>query len=251
MRIRRVLLFLFIPVLSVVFALIARPFSMGMKLGQMAEEYSFALSTGNAREAIAMMAPSTAEGLSVEFLRRLEGTAIPVDFRYDGSDSTGLRMAGSLGGTGSRVIWFSTENGLLVTHDTALDNILGSAVILCRENALVNPGGNCPVSGRPYEYDRESSTVVCPEGHLGEGFTVSSDACLLRRDSVMSELTDYLEAGYQYPGTLEEIFTISGGEYGRRGGYRCPDNGYKYYELLDGKIYCPFHEECSETVVIQ
>ena len=248
---RRALIVVSIPVLAILFALIARPFSMGVKLGQGAKDYALALSAGNAEDAVAMMAPVTAEGLSIEFLRRLEGTAVPADFRFDGSDGRGFRMAGSLGETGSRVIWFSTENGILVTHDTALDNILGSAVMLCRENAAENPDGSCPVSGRAYEYNQGTGTVVCPEGHLGEGLTISSDACLLRRDSVVTELTLYLEAGYQYPENLEEMFTISGEEFGRRGGYRCPDNGYKYYELLDGAVYCPFHEEYSEAVVVQ
>lgn len=248
---RRVFLFFSISVFAVVFALIARPHSLGMKLAHSAEVYSQALSAGHAEEAMSMMAPETAEGLSQEFLRRLEGTVASTDFRYDGSDVVGLRMVGSVGDAGSRVIWFSTENGIRVTHDTALDNILGSAVMLCRENAMADPDGCCPVSGRPYEYDREIHVVVCPEGHLGDGLLISSDACSLRRDSVAVELTEYLEAGYQFPETLEEMFTLSGEKYGRRGGYRCPDNGYKYYELLNGAIYCPFHEESSEAVEVQ
>ncbi|MCD4706584.1 MAG: hypothetical protein K8S62_02465 [Candidatus Sabulitectum sp.] len=243
---RRFLFLVPIPFLAVIFALIARPYSIGMKLRNTAEAYSQALSTGHAQEAMSMMTPETAEGLSKEFLSRLEGTAVPSDFRYDGSDARGLRMIGSAGDSGSRVVWFSTENGIRVTHDTALDNILGSAVMLCHANALIDPEGHCPVSGIPYEYDVETGTVVCPEGHLGEGIIISSDACSLRRDSVALELSEYLEAGYNYPETLEEMFIISGEEYGRRGGYRCPDNGYKYYELRDGEIYCPFHEESSE-----
>ena len=99
---RRALFVVSIPVLAVIFAMIARPFSMGMKLGQRAEDYALALSVGNAEEARAMMTPGTAEGLSVDFLNMLEGTAVPDEFRYDGSDSRGLRMAGTLGEAGSR-----------------------------------------------------------------------------------------------------------------------------------------------------
>lgn len=248
---KRVLLFLSIPVLVVAFALITRPYSLGMKLSKRAVEYSRALSTGRTEEAMSMMSSGTAQGFSLEFLGRLEGTVIPSDFKFDGSDTRGLRMVGSAGDSGSRVIWFSTENDILVTHDTALDNILGSAVVLCRENAMADPDGSCPVSGISYEYNTETGLVVCTEGHLGEGLILSSNACSLRRDSVASELAEYLEAGYSYPGTLEDLFILSDEEYGRRGGYQCPDNGYKYYELRDGEVYCPFHEEYSEAVVIQ
>ncbi len=248
---RRFLLFLFVPVFAVVFALIARPYSLGMKLGQNAEAYSQALGNGQTEIALSMMTDAASAGLSPEFLTRLSGEPVPDSFRFDGRDDRGLRMNGSLGAAGSRIIWFSTENGIRVTHDTALDNILGSAVLLCRENALANPEGFCPVSGRSYECNPETGNVTCSEGHLGEGIVISSDACALRRDSVLLELSGYLEAGYSYPETIEEMYILSYEEFGRRGGYRCPDNGYKYYELRNGAIYCPFHEQCSEAVVIQ
>lgn len=248
---KRVFLFISIPVAALIFALIARPFSMGVKLVQTAEDYALALSSGDTEEAMNMMTASTADELSAQFLSRLEGTEVPVNFRYDGSDARGLRMVGSIQGQefGSRVIWLSADNGILVAYDTALDNILGSAVLLCRENALTDPDGCCPVSGKPYEYNQETGMVICAEDHLGEGILIFSDRCSLRRDSVAVELAEYLEAGYPLPENLEEMFTVSDEEYGRRGGYRCPDNGYKYYELRDGEIYCPFHEESSETMV--
>ena len=248
---RRIALFLSIPVIALVFAIVSRPYSLGAKLRDRAEVYSQALSTGHAEEAMSMMSPATAEGLSPAFLGRLDGSIVPSNFRYDGSDTRGLRMVGSAGDAGSRVIWFTIEDGYLVTHDTALDNILGSAVILCRQNALAHPDGCCPVSGRPYEFDQESGFVLCPEGHIGDGIQINSDGCSQRRDSVAVEFAEYLEAGYSYPETLEEMFTLSGEEYGRRGGYQCPENGYKYYELRSGAIYCPFHEESSEPVVEQ
>ncbi len=250
---KRALLFFSVPFFAIVFAFIARPYSLGERLGKSAQIYSRALSEGRAAEAMSMMSLETAEALSTDFLSGLEGTAVPADFRYDGSDSRGIRMTGSAGDTGTRVIWFSTdnENGIRVTNDTALDNLLGSAVMLCRENARVNPDGCCPVSGRPYIHDVQAGSVVCVDGHLGDGITISSGGCALRRDSVAAELAGYLEAGYPFPETLEEMFTISDEEYGRRGGYRCPDNGYKYYELRDGAIFCPFHEEYSQAVVNQ
>ncbi len=249
---RRAALFAAIPAAVFVFALIARPASLGMKLKNSVEVYTQALSTGDAQKARSAMSPEMVRGLSVEFLSRLSGTEVPSDFRFDGMDDNGFRMAGVTGDGGSRIVWFSTgENGILVTKDTAVDNILGSAVMLCRENAVLNPNGCCPVSGRPYEYDDQTGTVICPEGHLGDGLAIRSDDCALRRDSVAAELSEFLAAGYPYPENLEEMYTLSDGEYGRRGGYRCPDNGYKYYELRDGAIYCPFHEESSAAVVTQ
>ncbi len=247
---RRFLILLSVPVFAMIFAFLARPHSLGMKLSQAAAAYSQALSSGNAALALDMMVPSTSEALSIEFLARLEGTPVPTHFRFDGSDSRGLRMTGTLNNAGSRVIWFSLENGIKVTHDTALDNILGSAVIICRENALVHPDGCCPVSGQFYENNLQTGIVLCPEGHLGDGLILSSSMCFLRRDSVATELSEYLEAGYPYPESLEDIFVLSGEEFGKRGGYRCPDNGYKYYELRNGEIYCPFHEESSGVVVL-
>jgi len=249
---RRVALFVTIPAVVLVFALIARPASLGMRLKNRVEVYTQALSSGNAQQARSAMSQEMALGLSAEFLSRLSGTAVPSDFRFDGVDGNGFRMAGATGDGGSRIVWFSPgENGIQVTKDTAVDNILGSAVMLCRDNAVSLPDGCCPVSGRPYEYDEQTGTVVCPEGHLGDGLVITSNDCVPKRDSVAAELYDYLAAGYPYPENLEEMYTLSDGEYGRRGGYRCPDNGYKYYELRDGAIYCPFHEEFSEAVVMQ
>ena len=245
---RRILIILSVPVLAIIFAIATRPHSLGMKLSQSAIAYSRALSVGNADLALEMMAPATAEAFSIQFLARLEGTPVPTHFRFDGSDSRGLRMTGTLSDGGSRVIWFSLENDIKVTYDTALDNILGSAVMICRENALMHPDGCCPVSGQLYQLDLQTGAVICPEGHLGDGLIFSSDECLLRRDSVVTELSEYLEAGFPYPENLEEMFVLSSEEFGRRGGYRCPDNGYKYYELRSGEIYCPFHEEASGTV---
>jgi hypothetical protein len=248
---KRALLLISIPVIAVAFALIVRPGSLGARLKDSATMYCEMMSTGGTEQAENMMSPEMSEGLSVDFLARLDGTEVPSHFRFDGSDTRGIRMAGSVDGGGSRVIWFSTEHGLKVTGDTAVDNILGSAVMLCRENAVSDPEGYCPVSERPYQYDEAAGIVVCPEGHLGEGLPVGSDHCALRRDSVTAELAGYIEAGYDCPETLEEMFTVSEGIYGRRGGYRCPDNGYKYYELRDGAVYCPFHEEYSGVEVTQ
>jgi len=236
---------------AILLAMLSRPDSPGARLGNEAGSYAAFLSCGDADSALAMMSAEAASGLSPIFLSRLQGLPVPVRFVFDGTDSRGIRMAGSAGDYGTRIIWFSDWSEPFVTHDSALDNLLGSAVILCRQNAAENPQSNCPVSGAPYLYDQTEGRTVCPEGHLGDGIVVSSIACPLRRDSVALELDRYIEAGYGTPASLEEMFTVSGGEFGRRGGYRCPDNGYKYYELRDGTVYCPFHDESSPAAAVE
>jgi hypothetical protein len=231
---------------SVLLSLLARPSSTGIVLRDLSLEYSLSFQEGRIADARAMLTPETASGLSESFLDGLSGIPSPVSFRYDGMDHRGVRFTGFAGETGSRVLWFQRNGGWMVSADSAIDNLLGTAAALCRQNVMSGAfPGHCPVSGEEYIIDEEASLVICTRGHLGQGYSYSSDRCLLRRDSVASEVRTYLEAGYQYPAMLEGMYTISGGEYGRRGGYRCPDNGYMYYELRDGTVFCPFHEESS------
>lgn len=232
-------------------AVLARPGSLGTGLRKAVEEYTAALESGRTAEALEMMTAETAEGLSEEFLLRLSGIEAPERFVFDGTDTMGIRMAGETESLGTRIIWFSTQNGIAVVHDTAIDNLLGSAVMLCRENASASPDGSCPVSGIPYQFDPAIGLVICTLGHLGGGLVISSDGCSLKRDSVAAEVRAFMEAGYGWPVTLEDMYTVSSGESGRRGGYSCPDNGYKYYEIRDGAVFCPFHEEATPISVTE
>lgn len=228
-------------------ALLARPHSPGIRYSETALAWAVSLEEGRAAEALAMMEPGTAEGYSEEFLSRLAGEEAPESFHYDGFDSGGVRMSGVSGDRGSRIVWLTDDDTPGVIRDTALDNLLGQAVFICRENALAHPEGRCPVSGASYTYDREAGLVVCPEGHLGEGLFVNSLSCAARRDSVVIEVEAFMAAGYPAPASLEDMYTESSGEFGRRGGYRCPDNGYAYYSIRDGAVYCPFHEETTQV----
>ncbi len=228
-------------ILAILFSFLSRPHSLGVKLQQNAKNYVSVLFSGKAGEAKTLMVPSFSGELSEEFLSNLSGIPVPTTFTYDGLDERGYRMVGASGETGSRAIWFTTDGQVKVTADTAIDNILGSAVMLCTEEARNNPYGNCPVSGIPYQFNETDGLVYCVSGHLGEGLTINSNECELQRIEVAEELNQYLEAGFGYPDKLEDIFTISDGVYGKRGGYSCPDNGYNYYELQNGQIYCPFH----------
>ncbi len=228
-------------------ALLARPHSPGVRYSTAALEWAAALEEGRSAEALAMMEPGTAGGYSEDFLSRLAGVEAPESFHYDGYDSGGVRMSGVSGERGSRIVWLTDGDPPGVIRDTALDNLLGQAVFICRENALAHPEGSCPVSGASYSYDSATGLVVCPDGHLGEGLFVNSLSCGVRRDSVAMEVEAYMAAGYPAPASLEDMYTESSGEFGRRGGYRCPENGYAYYSIRDGAVYCPFHGETTQV----
>jgi hypothetical protein len=105
---------------------------------------------------------------------------------------------------------------------------------------------SCPSSGLPYRYDPDSGRLICEAGHLGAGLEISGNSCAERRDSVVSVLEAYLQDGYPPPVSIADIWRLSDGAYGQRGGYRCPQNGYSYYELVDGRsVYCPYHGEST------
>ena len=237
--------------LAMLLSFLARPHSLGVKLQQNAKNYAEFLFSGEAGEAKALMTPLFSSEFSEEFLLDLSGIPVPTTFTYDGIDTRGYRMVGASGETGSRVIWFTTDGQVKVTADTAIDNILGSAVILCTEVARINPRGNCPVSGIPYQFNETSGLVYCVSNHLGDGLLINSNECELQRMEVAQELNQFLGAGFDYPEKLEDIFTISDGVYGKRGGYSCPENGYNYYELQDGQIYCPFHQNLPQEEMPQ
>lgn len=229
-------------IIATLFSFLARPHSLGIKLQENAKNYADFLFAGEAGEAKQLMTSSFSTTLSEDFLQNLSEIPVPETFTYDGIDSRGYRMVGTAGESGSRVIWFTIDAEVKVTADTAIDNILGSAAMLCQEEARNNPNGNCPVSGIPYQFDETQGLVYCSSGHLGDGLLINSNECELQRLEVMEELNQYLEAGFDYPENLEDMFTISDGVYGKRGGYSCPENGYSYYELQNGEIYCPFHQ---------
>lgn len=248
---KRLLFPLIAAVLAMTVAFIARPSSPGSRLEAAALEYARSLDGGDASRALQAMEPAMKDLYCESFLLGLQGSGVPEGFRFDGTDQRGVRMTGEVPGSGSRVIWFSSINHPMVVHDTAIENLMGEAVLQCRQNAMADPSGSCPVSGKPYSYDTATGTVICSSGHLGEGITVNSGGCAARRDSVAAEVADYIAAGFGQPATLEEMYDNSSGEYGRRGGYRCPDNGYSYYEIRDGAVFCPFHEEASPIPVTE
>lgn len=231
-----------VPVAALLFlaALAARSQSPGVVQARAVGDYLAALSAGDEPDSSSWKMLTDSLGLiaSPAFLSGLQGLPAPDRVFMDGTDARGIRWT-AVSGPVTRVVWLEASgSGYRVRGDSSLDGLFGGAVLLCREAAL---SGSlvCPVSGRSYETN--GPLVVCPSGHLGEGLSMSPDACRLRREEVAGVLREYLALGFAMPPNLESIFTESGGSLGQRGGWRCPDNGYSYYFLRGDSVVCGHH----------
>lgn len=185
--------------------------------------------------------------------------------RIGRNEERGRAIAVLLSGGRTRTIWLSTDSvGFRVSGDSGLDGILAAGAMDCLDYAqsvvlpaLLSEGLasaselSCPSSGLRYRVDPEAGSLVCDAGHLGAGLEISGNRCAGRRDSVVSVLEAYLRDGYPQPARIADIWRLSDGAYGQRGGYRCPDNGYSYYELVDGgSVHCPYHGESSTSPLL-
>lgn len=236
---KKPLLFLAAVAVLVLAAWIARSRSPGIVLEHGMQRYLAALARGESREAWNMLTDSLALLVSPEFLGRLEGVSPPGRVFRGGEDHRGIRMS-MADGSGRREVWFqSTPRGYRVRGDALLDRLLGEAVLLCRAAAAAGVPA-CPVSGREYLLDGD--VRICPAGHLGGGLSLSPEPCALRRDSVTAEVRRFIASGYGDPPDLESLFMVSEGQIGRRGGWRCPDNAYTYYQLRNDSVYCRWHD---------
>lgn len=219
-------------------ALAARAKSPGVALTSCVTLYLNAIAEG--RGALAWESLSDSLGLQVspEFLQRLAGSPVPGSVFIDGVDRRGIRITAVTSGA-SRTLWLQqTGSEYRVSGDEMLDGLLGEAVFLCRAAAL-SGSTSCPVSGRDYVLLQNS--VVCPSGHLGEGLNFSPEACSALREEAAEAVRTFMSLGHPAPPDLESIHTISGGDVGRRGGWRCPDNAYSYYLLLSDSVVCSHH----------
>lgn len=237
---RKVIPLLLVPLLFLL-ALVARSQSPGVAQANRVNEYLCALSEDDGPDSLAwMMLTDSLELLaSPVFLFGLEGLSAPDRVFMDGSDYRGIRWT-ALAGQTVRVVWLEKcGSQYRVSGDSSLDGLFGGAVILCRETAL-SGSPVCPVSGRAYEV--AGGVFICPSGHLGDGLSMSPDACRLRREEVAGVVRAFLAQGYSLPPDLESIFTGSGGSLGQRGGWRCPDNGYSYYFLSGDSVVCGHHD---------
>jgi hypothetical protein len=234
---RTALKFLPLPLLLLA-ALVSRHYSPGLQLSRTVTEYLRELREGNGAGARALYTDSLALLVSPSFLDGLEGFPEPDRVFVEGADARGTRLT-AVAGSRRRTIWLATEAGVCrVRGDTSLDALLGGAVLACRQAAL-SGAPVCPVSGREYSFSGDS--VVCPSGHLGAGLSLSPEACEALREEAAASVREFVQAGYGIPGDLESIYTTTGGEMGRRGGWRCPDNGYSYYHIIGDSVVCEHH----------
>ncbi|MBD3277244.1 MAG: hypothetical protein GF388_03005 [Candidatus Aegiribacteria sp.] len=243
---------------AVAVAFLARTGSTGLKVRTTAEEYLSSIDEGRTEEAWRLLSDSLSSQLVPELLDSLRGTSDISGISTGGFEDRGIVLSVSLKGGGSRTLWAAEqpEGNWSIAGDSSLDNLLGRASMLCLEYAReivqqsVGSGDDpsqytCPVSGRPYFI--EEDRLICPAGHLGEGLEFSGASCQSLRDSLAGVVEDYLEQGFQYPSSFSEMYSASEGEYGQRGGFRCPDHGYSYYEITAEGVYCPYHEEVAEV----
>jgi hypothetical protein len=236
-------------------AILARGSSMGIELDLSAKAYLDALQRGDGTAACSLMTDSLKSLVSPGFLSSLQGS--PSGTVLAGREETrGLAMTVPLSGGGSRTLWMTRtgDGAWRVSGDTSLDNLLGGASLACidyaRQTVLpaVSAGAaaeefRCPVSGMSYQIDGD--LLVCPSGHLGEGLDMAGDACRENRGKVAEVVAGFIAAGYSCPVSLAGMYDESGGAFGQPGGYRCPDNGYSYYEITEQGVRCPFHDQTS------
>lgn len=234
-------------------ALVAREFSTGGRITATGGEYLELLAGGDTGEAFELLSDSLAGLVTPSLLERLTGGRPPEGVRTGSMEKRGFTLSVRASTGGSRTLWLrrGRGGGWRISGDSSLDNLLGSATLLClnfaRDSVIPdllrgNEAGNhsCPVSGMSYYL--EDGRLLCPAGHLGDGLETGGVACGRLRDSLASTVEEYISEGYEYPSSFQEMYVESEGVYGQSGGFRCPDQGYAYYRITREGVYCPFHE---------
>ncbi len=232
-------------------SLAARGSSTGREIIGTGRQYLDHLAAEEPEMAYSMLTDSLALLLAPSVLTEVEGTWTG-GIRAGRMEDRGFTLSVSSSQGGSRTLWLRTETSgeWKVSGDTSLDNVLGSATVICSSFArtTVMPAmyegafaGDyiCPVSGRPYLL--QDGMLICPSGHLGQGLETGGYACDRLRDSLACVIDEYVQSGREYPSSFLEMYTESGGEYGQRGGFHCPDDGYAYYRITPEGIVCPYH----------
>ncbi|MCK4671338.1 MAG: hypothetical protein KAT47_02270 [Candidatus Aegiribacteria sp.] len=234
----------------------ARTSSTGKALLDTSREYLETLSSENTEDAYFLLSDSLAALVSPVFLELLDNSPSSGRITIGNIESRGYTISMALEQGGSRTIWLREDDlgEWEIAGDSSLDNLLGRATVMCtgfvQETVIpayrngVDPGDyGCPISGEPYSL--EGDMLLCPSGHLGDGLDVGGSRCTLLRDSLAEVVSDYILAGYHFPDSFIGMFEESDGEFSQRGGFRCPDNGYVYYEITREGVFCPFHDETS------
>ncbi len=257
------ILFVAAAVILILSSFIARSGSTGKKLLDTGRGYIHNLAAGQTLQAYSFLSDSLAEFLSPDILSLLEDAPSSGSIRAGRIERRGFTLFISLDDGGSRTLWLRSESDgrWTVAGDTSLDNVLGGAIVLCSSYAketvipAISDSGTpgdyfCPVCGSAYYL--EGGYLLCPAGHLGDGLDAGGSVCGILRDSLSTLIYDYVSSGYEYPSSFGEMFELSEGSFSQRGGFRCPDDGYSYFEITADGVYCPFHRKTSyiETPVI-
>lgn len=242
-------------ILLLIIAVAARGNSTGKRLIDTGRGYIEYLAAGETEEAYSFLSDSLAALLSPGVLSSLEGAPAAGSIRTGRAENRGFNISVSLAEGGSRTLWLraGADGNWKITGDTSLDNVLGSATVICssyaRETVIPALSGGrtiesflCPFESGSHYYI-ENGILFCSAGHLGNGIDIGGSACRTLKDSLAAVVYEYTSAGYVYPSSFGEMYERSDGVFGQRGGFHCPDDGYSYYEITSKGIYCPFHRD--------
>ena len=234
----------------------------GAALNSSVRGYLSAISSSRGEEAVGYLADSLEVKVSPEFIQGLAGSPDSGNLLVGRTEPRGLAVSLSLEGGGSRTFWLlkNHDGEWVIAGDSSLDNLLATASMRClsyaRDNVIpaISAGADpsdfvCPVTGQPYEVT--DSVLLCPADHLGQGLLLNDSACAAAREIVVEEIFAYIAEGYSSPESLSQMHEQSDGAFGLRGGYRCPDDGYSYFEILSGDhaecegVHCPYHDRTT------
>jgi hypothetical protein len=226
--------------------------SPGAEIRSAAGGYVLAASSGASEEACALLTDSLSELIAPQAFGLLPAPPQASSTDLGREEPRGFSASIELSDGSTRTVWLRREGGSWrISGDSWLDGVLGAAGMLCREYGLSVLAGiaggeaasdfSCPVTGAPYSVDAARGVLICPAGHLGDGLAIGGDACAARRSEVAREVSLFVSQGHDLPLSPGDMWSESGGAIGQPGGYRCPDNGYSYYEIRDSSVWCPFH----------
>lgn len=252
----RALLRVLIIIIAVAAAFLARQCSSGKALLDAGRGYVNALVSHEDSAAYGFLSDSLAGLIVPEILAQLPCDPLSGGIRTGRMESRGFTLYLPMASGGSRTLWLRRDPGMgwRITGDSSLDNLLGNATVICSSYARntvipalaagAEPGDYmCPVCGTSYSV--AGGRLMCESGHLGEGIDIGGSACGSRRDSLACMVEEYVDQGYDFPSSFAEMYQQSGGEFGQPGGFRCPDDGYSYYQITEEGVYCPFHDRWS------
>lgn len=242
-------------------AFLARSCSRGAALDSAIRGYLSATASFEGEDAVGFLTDSLSSLVSPDFITGVAAAPSSGRLVVGSGERRGLAVSLALEGGGSRTFWLRSSDGeWRISGDSSLDNLLGAASITClsyaRETLVpaVSSGEepsifSCPVTGDAYFL--QNGTLFCPAGHIDPGLDIDGSSCASAREILAVEVADYIAEGNPIPASFTEMYQRSGGAFGRRSGYRCPDDGYSYYEITPYGVYCPYHEAATALPVTE